>query len=503
MGKTVAVIGGGIVGVAAFISQVRHRAASKIYLVNPGPIGLGKAFATTEGRLLTNTSIDTLSVIADMKDDFLKYLKSRNLDVTSSSCVPRYYVSQYARERYEKYCCIAWKHGIAHEHIRSNAVSIRKRAGRGYQVITEDGSAIHADYVLVCCGFVGPYVPESIRGHVGEKGMFVSPYPEGALLDSIPKKSHVLIFGTRLSAIDAAILLCSYGHSAVMASRSGQLPAVRTRLLRNLPRSIDERAFCSLDFTSPLLYRRLLRIICTAVGKTPGRPLSRQISRSSDILTRLRTEVELAESSRNDWQNIIVNLLELANRVLVAEHPEVQKRAIENCWGIVQRYLFSVPVVNARSLLKFMEESRLKILAGTPFRVERGTDEWWVTWSEHGEPERFDAVVCATGFRRPRFHVEQDALNIIVDEATACVEPTVAPDLRVSFRNDASLENIWLLGVSSYLRSPLVSIVYQGAQQAESVALSLAGKSDSNILTLSAASSRKGELDGPRRITSR
>jgi glycine/D-amino acid oxidase-like deaminating enzyme len=38
----------GIVGVAAFIALVRRGAANVIELVNPGPPGLGKAFATTE-----------------------------------------------------------------------------------------------------------------------------------------------------------------------------------------------------------------------------------------------------------------------------------------------------------------------------------------------------------------------------------------------------------------------------------------------------------------------
>ncbi len=46
--------GGGVVGVAAFIALVRRGAADVIETVNPGPLGLSKAFATTESALLTN-----------------------------------------------------------------------------------------------------------------------------------------------------------------------------------------------------------------------------------------------------------------------------------------------------------------------------------------------------------------------------------------------------------------------------------------------------------------
>lgn len=77
MKRRALILGGGVVGVAAFIALVRRGAADVIEIVNHGPLGLGKAFATTENALLTNTSVDALSIIADDKDDFLHYLHHR------------------------------------------------------------------------------------------------------------------------------------------------------------------------------------------------------------------------------------------------------------------------------------------------------------------------------------------------------------------------------------------------------------------------------------------
>jgi len=51
MKRKALILGGGVVGVAAFIALVRRGAADFIEIVNPGPLGLGKAFATTESAL--------------------------------------------------------------------------------------------------------------------------------------------------------------------------------------------------------------------------------------------------------------------------------------------------------------------------------------------------------------------------------------------------------------------------------------------------------------------
>lgn len=50
MKRIALIFGGGVVGVAAFIALVRRGAADVIEIVNPGPLGLGKAFAKRKAR---------------------------------------------------------------------------------------------------------------------------------------------------------------------------------------------------------------------------------------------------------------------------------------------------------------------------------------------------------------------------------------------------------------------------------------------------------------------
>ena len=71
-----------------------------------------------------------------------------------------------------------------------------------------------------------------------------------------------------------------------------------------------------------------------------------------------------------------------------------------------------------------------------------------------------------------------NALSIVmaapINDDHSLNAPRVTADLRVMLEGADAPENIWLVGVSSYLRSALVSIIYQGAQQADAIASSLA-----------------------------
>jgi uncharacterized NAD(P)/FAD-binding protein YdhS len=469
----VVIVGGGVTGAAAFIALVNRGAAARIDVIDPGPIGVGKAFATTEAALLCNTSIDTLSILDGEHDDFLRYLRARGFEVMRHHCVPRFDLAQYVRDRYPQAAAVARQRAIAHDHVRGTARAIHKLGHGRYRVVLDDGGEVMASDVLICAGFGRPVVPPAVEPHLGQPQVFATPYPEDALLAGIPPRSRVLVIGTRLSAIDAALLLCSEGHSVVMTSRSGELPSVRTRTSRTSPSPIDDAAFARLDFADPRLPARLLRIICKASASLNGRPLSTQIDRSRDPVARLRAELDLAAADLCDWQDVLVNFLDLGNDVFHGLSPGVRKLAIERCWSMIARYLFAMPLRNARALLAHVDAGKLSIVSGTPVKLERGPG-WRVTWIA-GHSEQFDAVVCASGFHKPRFRASRTGVEIAPSPwASPSVEPTVSADLRMTLPETEAPDRIWTLGVSSYLGTPLVNAVYQAARQAEAVARQLA-----------------------------
>lgn len=474
--KRTVIIGGGITGVAAFISLIGHQATAGVDIIDPGPVGLGKAFATTHDSLLCNTSVETMSLFAEDQHDFLNYLRSQHVNVRLNDFVPRSYVSRYAKDLYRDYCRKAAVHGISHRHIKGKAISIRKEGHKSYRVLLEDGSGVCAGSVLICVGFGAPIVPKPADEHIGEDLFFETPYPEQALLSALPPRSSVLVIGTRLSAIDAALLLCGQGHRVVMTSRSGELPAVRTRTPRLFPSRIDEAMVAGLDPVDPRLRRRLISLLCRSATAVRTRPLGVQVTRRGDPVARLRAEIDLAAADMTDWQDILVNSLDAGNVFLSRQAPDVRSGVLDACRDFVQRYLFAFPLENARALLNFIDKGLLRIVPGAPVRLDRqGT--WMASWAQL-PPEPFHAVVCAAGFQKPRFHAEHDRLELVTDASRLCAVPSVSAALQVTLPGGPAPERIWTLGVASYLGAPLVNAVYQAAQQADAVARHLAAEAD-------------------------
>jgi uncharacterized NAD(P)/FAD-binding protein YdhS len=463
--REVVIIGAGVAGIAAFVSAVRSRSVSRIDIVDPRGIGNGVAFATTEPELLCNTSVETMSLLDDDPYDFLRYLRAQAIDVSPDAFVPRFHVSRYLADRYADHRMLARDAGVRHRHCMATARTIEKQPTGRYRVLLDDGTSLEASDVLICTGSGAPFLPDALRPHIGAPTFFECLYPERRVMEYLAMPSRVLIVGSRLSAVDAALLACGAGHSVVMASPSGRLPAVRTATPRECPVAIDEAAFARLDLSSPLLYWRLLRQVARSAEAVGGRPLRDQIDRSTNAAERLAREAGLARHGATDWQNVLVRYMDLAEQLLRRGTPETRTRALANCATAVGRYLFAMPLGTAEKLLAYMNDGRLQVMPAVPERLRR--DELWrVQWSS-GAFDSFDAVICATGFHRQRFHATYNSLALTAD--TPLAAPRVSPDLRVWLPQAGEPERIWTAGVASYLAAPMVNAVYQSVRQANQI----------------------------------
>ncbi|SEA67269.1 FAD/NAD(P)-binding protein [Paraburkholderia sartisoli] len=465
--RKVVIVGGGVAGIAAFVSAVSNRSVSRIDIVDPRGIGNGIAFATTDPALLCNTSVETMSLLADDPDDFLRYLRAQAITVSPDAFVPRFHVSRYLADRYAHYRMLARDVGVGHRHLRATARTIEKQPTGGYRVLLDDGTSLEASEVLICTGSGAPFLPDALRSHTGAPALFECLYPERRVIEYLATPSRVLVVGSRLSAVDAALLACGAGHSVVMASPSGRLPAVRTATPRQCPVAIDEAAFARLDLSSPLLYRRLLRQVARSAEAVAGRPLRTQIDRSTYAPERLAREAGLARRGATDWQNLLVRYMDLAEQLLRAGTPGARTLALANCATAVGRYLFALPLETAEKLLSYMNEGRLQVMPAVPERLRR--DELWrVQWSS-GTLDSFDAVICATGFQKQRFHATYDSLELTGDPLLPVTAPRVSQDLRVWLPEASEPERIWTAGIASYLAAPMVNAVYQSVRQASEI----------------------------------
>ena len=473
----VAIIGGSVTGIAAFINLVRSGASSRIDIIDPNGVANSIAFGTTDDALLCNTSVQTMSVLDDDMDDFRDYLEKQGVFVAEDAFVPRAWVSGYLKERYTRYRDLARAKGIEHKVISSSVRSIKSLISGGYQLHLGSAETIDASDVLICTGNGGAFIPPVVSPHLASPGVFSTPYPESRLLGFFHKPSRVLVLGSRLSAIDSALLLCAAGHKVLMASPSGRLPGVRTATPRRYELGVGEVGFSQLDLESPNLNWRLLRRVAQSAKAVSGRSLREQIDRSADPVQRLRGEVALAKQGATDWQNLLVRCMDLADTKLRRAPAAVRTAALQSCWETVGRYLFAVPLQTATTLLRFIEEGLLQLTSDVPVKLE-----WGGRWQAHGchGIEEVDAVVCATGFHKQRFHATSNGLELLVDPYAPCTPPHVSANLQISLLGSSRAERIWMLGVASYLAAPMVNSVYQSVRQASEVVLMLSDTQESS-----------------------
>lgn len=468
--RRVVIVGGGIAGVAFFIAAVRFKAVARIDIVDARGVGRSIAFATTESDLLCNTSVETMSLLDDLPDDFLRYLKACGVNAERHSFVPRSYVSRYVADRYLQYSRLAKARGIQHRHTRANAQSVSRLFDGTYRVELDDGGAIIGSDVLICSGSGPSFQPEPVSPFLGRRGLHGSLYPERDVLGSLLPHSHVLVLGSRLSAVDAALLLCKAGHSVLLASPSGRLPSVRTATPRAQISSVDAGAFEQLNLTHPRFYVHLMRQVAIASRAVSGRSLREQVSRSTCCCERLEQEISIAAHGHCDWQEVIVPFMDLAESTWKEKPIEQQRIAMANCSSVLGRYLFAVPLRTARTIADFIAAKRLRVLSAQPSRI-REREGWEVEWAD-AQHETFDAIVCATGFRKPQWRTTTDSVVWDAEASSSLHLPRVTPDLRVYFDGASNPERIWTVGISSQHAVPTVNSVYQTVRQAHSICYS-------------------------------
>ncbi len=470
MGKHVIIVGGGATGVSLFSRLPGVTGISSISIVDPNPVGLGTAFGTTDPLLLCNTSVDVTSLDPDGESDLLGYLTGRGWPVHRDDFVPRYLIGQYCRERYLERRREAEQAGIRVRHHLSAARTVSQAGAKGYAVELADGRRLTGTDVFLCTGLDRPVIPDVVRDHLSNPALATSAYPVEELR-RLPENSRVLILGSKLAAVDAALVLGRARHRIVMASGSGALPAVRTRLRRPETPRLDSTAWHALSPDSPTLDREVTRLLLTAVARAAnGTALRSQISTATRPAERLAEELEIATTGRAHWQDTIAEIIQTINHIS-ARWPHTTRGAVLNRYRhLVARYISAIPLHNARLLLGYLSDGTLRVTPGLPQGVAPARDGsgWQVRW-DAGPAQHFDHIVCATGYHKPALTRLPDG-TLCLDGATGPgADPYISSDLRVCDALTGKPERVWVLGAASHRRTAIVNYLNTAAHQSKAV----------------------------------
>lgn len=224
---TTVIIGGGFSGTVLAANLLRRppsRAARIVLVERSAEPGRGVAYARRDYPCLLNVPVGRMSAEPDHPDAFLDFVRRWHPQVTAEDFVPRAWYGDYLRALLVA-CERVAPPRIRFEHMQGEAVDVL-RGGSNLRVVLADGSALHADEVVLACGNPPPaQLPglEAVRGHPR--------YVANGCAEGLGRhyQGTVLLIGTGLTMVDVAVAAAEHGDVVLRAiSRHGLLPSGQT-----------------------------------------------------------------------------------------------------------------------------------------------------------------------------------------------------------------------------------------------------------------------------------
>lgn len=215
----IAIIGGGYSGTMQAINLLRHSKA-RVTLIERGPrVARGAAYSTPYADHLLNVRAGRMSAFADAPAHFSDWLSKRGGGDADSFAQRRIY-GDYLQEILTE---AASRAGERLTLIKGDASSVT-RADGCEQVDLSDGRRVLADAVIFSVGNLPPETPRAFHGDLGD--LYVADPWSGDIAASLRSDDEVLLVGTGLTAIDAALMLDSAGFKGRITaiSRRGLVP---------------------------------------------------------------------------------------------------------------------------------------------------------------------------------------------------------------------------------------------------------------------------------------
>ncbi|MBA8888585.1 putative NAD(P)/FAD-binding protein YdhS [Dokdonella fugitiva] len=255
--RRIAVIGGGAAG-SALVARLLRDAASHgapafalHWFGGRRAPGRGVAYDTADPLHLLNVRAANMSLFADAPDDFLGYAQARGIAASDGQFLPRSIYGDYLDATLSSLRATSGREVDLVLHA-TEAVALRPRADRRFEVVARDHDAVVADEIVLAIGALPPAALPGVTPAALASGAYATD-PWGPLTP-LRTPGHVLVIGTGLSAVDALLGAAARWPRALLTavSRRGRLPALhadhvlapyagREALLRDLGGDADPR----------------------------------------------------------------------------------------------------------------------------------------------------------------------------------------------------------------------------------------------------------------------
>jgi uncharacterized NAD(P)/FAD-binding protein YdhS len=361
----IAIIGGGAAGTITACELARLDSDVDVDVIErSGDVGPGLAYSTPDPLHVVNVWAGRLSADPDDPDDLVRWLDAHGEEALPQSFPERRLYGRYLRERFAERTAAATR---ASFRVLAAAVTGLDREPNGIRLTltAADGSVEHRHYDSVVLALGNVEAPPSVVLPFDAR-CFASPWQAGALdPGALPADGSVLVIGTGLTAVDAALALSARapGLCVTMTSRNGHLPHTHLSGALRTPAPID-------SFPTDL--------------------------RTMDELAAAwRTHVERALAAGHDWRDAVDGLRPITQRLWRSLEPIEQGRFLHEHrrWWEARRNRAAPRV--GEQLEALVAAGRLEVVAGGVRDLHVEADG---VHAVVGDAERrFDRVVCCTG----------------------------------------------------------------------------------------------------------
>ncbi|MDR5785498.1 FAD/NAD(P)-binding protein [Caballeronia sp. LP003] len=403
----ISIIGGGSLGTSFFnrlVEGARQRVGRTlaVTLHDPLPLGPGLPYQQDSDAVLLNSPAAYSSAIDADKEHFCRWLVERGygtLEQVRSRYFPRAVYGDYLREFMSHTIALAGKLGIEVAHRAFAAESIM-HAGDGFRIGDSEGHVTYADHVVLCVGN-----PPSARfAHLrGRPGFFDDPYPTTKLAPAISPHQRVLVLGTSLSFIDAALALHEAGHRGHIhaTSRSGRLPVVKADSLAFVRCTEFSRMAASTEQVTLARLREAVAAEYFLNGGSEAELPDAFRDCSQGALNYLNEEIDAATHEPRIWYSVALGLMTSVENLWgrLSERDRADFSAeFDSKWKMRR---ISFPLANAKKIRELLSHGALSIAAGFQSVRYDQVRRVFVLNERHGDAiheREFDAVIDATGF---------------------------------------------------------------------------------------------------------
>lgn len=186
--------------------------------------GRGAAYSTEDPRHLLNAPALAMSADPDAPADFQQWLAEAGYPADPYSFQPRASYARYLADRLERSLhAVGSSVILRHEHER--VIDLVPHDPAGLTLVLESGALCAVDAVVLALGQYASdnsWAPERLRA---DPRFIADPWRPDAL-DRVPEEGDVLLVGTGLTMVDAAVSADRPGRTLHAVSRSGLLPQV-------------------------------------------------------------------------------------------------------------------------------------------------------------------------------------------------------------------------------------------------------------------------------------